>query len=433
MIECAPVSIRSRLSFGGPRSQQPSHQHQLADVLRRVVRDQQELSEERLAVASRNFGEQVALRIVNHLLHRLSIASIRSNARIPGLRIRRLRGRRPVVRRPIPFDVFRVAAEIENVLLHDADVLEQLPRGIRETSRHVAPEVGRKVCHRCIEVGMGIVPTLQADQMVPKWIHTAHRPPPLVERGNTARKARLNNDERIRGDLRKRSMIAPPGQSRDRFCGLRRIGRVTQRANPSSTACRSVEATTACDVSITTGSPTASGPYGTNASMLATTSAAVLVPSRWPGWRRRCRNRSAATWGGQSQWIFTTVPDSSPIHSVGVPESDGIPATCQKDVMTAPSEDEAVDCRIPSLSRLSSRRTFESPMPFVSNSRSRISSLSKTGRPNNEARARASVVFPLPGNPDTTTNRLSKPSPRVAMLISSPSRHRRRPFSVSAE
>lgn len=63
--------------------------------------------------------------------------------------------------------------------------------------------------------------------------------------------------------------------------------------------------------------------------------------------------------------------------------------------------------KIRSLSRLSVRLQGESPTPFTSNSRSRISSLSITVRSSRGASSNAILDLPLPGNPETTANLLS--------------------------
>src|SRR6516225_5559707 len=91
---------------------------------------------------------------------------------------------------------------------------------------------------------------------------------------------------------------------------------------------------------------------------------------------------------------------------MGVPEPGVIPGRRQNDTRMAPSEDVASRSSIESLSRLSARRHVASPTPSDSNKQSRIWSLSMTGRLRAGARLRARVLLPLPGRPDTTTNRL---------------------------
>src|SRR5689334_2036458 len=88
-LTAVPYLSFSRLSFS-PGSYETSHHHQLAHVIRRMVRDQQEFSEKRLALSNRNFSQQVALWIANHFLQRLPIMPVRRHTRIPGLRVGRL-------------------------------------------------------------------------------------------------------------------------------------------------------------------------------------------------------------------------------------------------------------------------------------------------------------------------------------------------------
>lgn len=65
-------------------------------------------------------------------------------------------------------------------------------------------------------------------------------------------------------------------------------------------------------------------------------------------------------------------PEGSEAHSVGVPESAGIPACRQCDTRSAPVKDAVASAlRMASLSRLSARRHAASPIPFASNKHSR--------------------------------------------------------------
>jgi len=98
---------------------------------------------------------------------------------------------------------------------------------------------------------------------------------------------------------------------------------------------------------------------------------------------------------------------SSVSHPVGVPESEGMPGSRQKETRIAPAEAFASAWNMASLSRLNRRRQAASPTPLESKRFSRIASLSMRGRPSEGASRRASVVFPLDGKPETITKCLS--------------------------
>ncbi len=62
------------------------------------------------------------------------------------------------------------------------------------------------------------------------------------------------------------------------------------------------------------------------------------APSKCPGCLWRPKKRLAAISEGQEQCTSTTPPASSASHSVRVPESGGIPGTCQNDTRIAPDD-----------------------------------------------------------------------------------------------
>jgi hypothetical protein len=123
--------------------------------------------------------------------------------------------------------------------------------------------------------------------------------------------------------------------------------------------------------------------------------------------RLRWLKRAAATSAGHSQCRLTIRFEILISQSVGVPESAGIPGNCQNETSSAPFESSDSLRKITSLCRLRVRRQIEFPIPFESNRRSRISSLSITARSSKGAGFNAGRDLPLPGNPKTTTNFLS--------------------------
>jgi len=177
-----------------------------------------------------------------------------------------------------------------------------------------------------------------------------------------------------------------------------------------STIARSVAESISTDVSTDTRDPIAGGSLRDSSRILATISSRDLAASKCPACRLRSIKRAAATSAGHSQCRWTIRLDKLPSQSVGVPELVGIPGKCQCETRIAPFEASASCRKIKSLSRLKLLRQPESPTPFDSNSRSKMSSLSITTSPRKGASSRANRDLPLPGIPETTTNAL-KPTP----------------------
>src|SRR5690242_6385763 len=107
-----------------PGSQQPAQQDQLAHVISVVIRRQQRLPQNRLSVAVRDRREQIGFRIRNQRDHRFEIRSKFPQALIPRTVRRRRFGIRPVSSGELWRDVLRVPAELQDVPLGDAHVLE---------------------------------------------------------------------------------------------------------------------------------------------------------------------------------------------------------------------------------------------------------------------------------------------------------------------
>ena len=136
----------------------------------RVVGDEQDRSQVRLVWACPvgNRREQVRL-TPNQLLHLLVVPPIRSQAFVPRRR-RRRRARRPVIVRPRHLLVLRVHAEVVDVLLRDAEVLQKLPRRVGQPGGCDTPLVGRDALGRAVKVGMRLVLVEEPLQLSAEWI-----------------------------------------------------------------------------------------------------------------------------------------------------------------------------------------------------------------------------------------------------------------------
>src|SRR5262245_1855178 len=103
-----------------PDPEQAADEHQLPDVIRIVIDDQQQLTEKSLAAAVRNLCLEIDAGIGGEPLQTLSIGDELANRVLP-VGVRRGRRRlRPVVVRPfLVFLVVRVDAEVEDVALRE--------------------------------------------------------------------------------------------------------------------------------------------------------------------------------------------------------------------------------------------------------------------------------------------------------------------------
>jgi hypothetical protein len=126
-----------------------------------MIGNQQQLPQVRLICSSGNLGGEIYLRIQGQALQLLTVATESSDTLIPGKRGRRGSGFGPVVIRPAPFLVRRIDAELQNVVLGDAKVLEQLPGRVGKACRDLSPETGGESRDNLVEAGMRVVPIEQ--------------------------------------------------------------------------------------------------------------------------------------------------------------------------------------------------------------------------------------------------------------------------------
>src|SRR5438105_15590066 len=97
-------------------------------MIRVVVRQDQDLAQQSLPIAMRNWFIQFFFTgFLQQDLHLLEITTKLLDTLLPRFVTRRLLRFRPVSFRPLGRDVLRTAAELEDVPLPDAQVFEQLP------------------------------------------------------------------------------------------------------------------------------------------------------------------------------------------------------------------------------------------------------------------------------------------------------------------
>ena len=115
-----------------------------------VVGQEHRLAGDRLAVAPGDARQQIGPGIFDQRQHRLEICWERFDGIRPCGITGRLVGCRPIPVRPIGRFVLCIAAELEDVVLGDAEVLEEAPGGVRGFARFFAAK-------RRGEIGDGIV------------------------------------------------------------------------------------------------------------------------------------------------------------------------------------------------------------------------------------------------------------------------------------
>lgn len=98
-----------------------------------MIRDQQRLTKQRLAVAPREWFEQIPFLVFENANELRKVLIYAFDRSLPfALALWSRRGR-PVVVRPLLFHVVFVAAKEQDVGLRDPQVLQQFPRGVRRT------------------------------------------------------------------------------------------------------------------------------------------------------------------------------------------------------------------------------------------------------------------------------------------------------------
>src|SRR5687767_13072360 len=123
-----------------------------------MVGDEQELADVRLSGAVRDLREQVDRFVDRERLECRAILAERGDRVIPRLVAWRLGRRRPVIVRPGRLLVARVAAEVEDVPLRDAQVLDELPRRMRKAADADAAVPRREPFDGLLEADVRVLP-----------------------------------------------------------------------------------------------------------------------------------------------------------------------------------------------------------------------------------------------------------------------------------
>ncbi len=151
-----------------PGAEQAAEQDELAEVIRIMVGCQQRFAEDGLSRAVRDARGEIRFRAGYELLQGAAIAQECADAAVPRGGARRGGGFRPVAAGKIRRDVFRVAAELKDVPLRDARVLEQFPGGMRRTLRADAAQACREIRERFRPVEMRVMPAEEFRQLPAK-------------------------------------------------------------------------------------------------------------------------------------------------------------------------------------------------------------------------------------------------------------------------
>jgi len=152
-----------------PRSKRAADRDDLAEVIGVVIGDEEKRAEAGLVALARR-DQRVEIRgLARQLLELLAFAREGRNRLVPRGRVRRRGMLGPVVVRPFHLvDVLRVHAEVEDVLLRDAHVLEQLPHGMLEPGRAGTALIRRQAVDRLVEAHVRFCPVEKPDQLFTK-------------------------------------------------------------------------------------------------------------------------------------------------------------------------------------------------------------------------------------------------------------------------
>ena len=131
-----------------------------------VVRDEQGLAEDRLAGPVRDAGRKVRRGIFYQPFHGAEVGLKRLNASVPGGRVGRRVGFRPVAFGKLRRDVLSVAAEFEDVPLRNAHVLEQPPCRKRKSGGADATQLRREVREDLFKGNVRAATVQQIQQML---------------------------------------------------------------------------------------------------------------------------------------------------------------------------------------------------------------------------------------------------------------------------
>ena len=139
--------------------------HQLAQMVGVVIRKDQRFAQYRLALAMRDFCEEIGARVLHQANHVRQIFLESGHTIVPGLIIGRHGSFWPVAAGKIRRDVLGIPAEFEDVALGDARVFEQLPTSVREGVRERPVFAGGKIVERVREMNVRSAAFQQVDEL----------------------------------------------------------------------------------------------------------------------------------------------------------------------------------------------------------------------------------------------------------------------------
>ncbi len=156
-----------RPSALSPHAKRLAHRHDLAHVIRHVIGREQDRAKVGLTRRARRHRRRQVVNLPGHVLQPLSRPQAGRDAVFPRGIVGRRGRRRPVVVRPRQVVlVGGVHAEVEDVVLRDADVLQQLPRRVLEAGRAHASRLRRHAGHGLVEADVCVLPVEDPHQMV---------------------------------------------------------------------------------------------------------------------------------------------------------------------------------------------------------------------------------------------------------------------------
>ncbi len=145
-------------------------EHELADVIRVVIDEEQSLTINGGITGVRERSEKVIGWIFNHFAQLDLVCLKRRDALVPRFGVRRFGCRRPIIIRELQRRVVGASRVFDNIVLRDTKVLEQLPRGVRRACGPHATQFWREPRNRVVEGRVGVAAVQKVDELFPNVI-----------------------------------------------------------------------------------------------------------------------------------------------------------------------------------------------------------------------------------------------------------------------
>ena len=140
---------------------------ELAHVIRRVIGGEQDRSQVRLLRVARRHGPRQVFFVAHDCLQGLAVAHVCVDAIGPRRDGRRRSRRGPVIAGPFPGVVVRrLGAELQDVVLRQADVLQQFPGRVRKPAGPRALKLRRNALDGLVEADVSVLPFEDAHQVL---------------------------------------------------------------------------------------------------------------------------------------------------------------------------------------------------------------------------------------------------------------------------